>query len=308
MLVTNYYSANGVIIAEHTTGQSRLDYVTDALGSVVATIDQTLTVQSTARYKPYGATLAQTGTQPIFGWVGKLGYRSTSRQHADFYIRARTYGSVEGRWLSLDPLWPSEDPYGYARANSICATDPLGLQMNISEYQRGWSNWFGDTCARLMQSCDIAGQKFNNFLGRACFEAIGAFDAYGAYAEEAQGIHMDQCHECGKSIAESWFFTLQHWDNHEYAHCMACCVLTRYYGKTCAIQEQKTQNSTWPFAKGDTVAAGRMEGCLKGVTVGQGAGGSCDSGCRQAAKYHGPALPPPNPWSPCTGTLGRNAF
>jgi hypothetical protein len=34
MPVTNYYTVNGEIIGEKTTGGSRVDYLTDALGSV----------------------------------------------------------------------------------------------------------------------------------------------------------------------------------------------------------------------------------------------------------------------------------
>jgi hypothetical protein len=86
MGTTYYYTVNDEIIGEHTLGQSRLDYVTDALGSVIARVDQTLTVQSTARYKPYGALLSQTGTQPKYGWVGSPGYRKTGS------------GNVSGNW------------------------------------------------------------------------------------------------------------------------------------------------------------------------------------------------------------------
>ena len=127
MPVTNYYSANGVIIAEHTTGQSRLDYVTDALGSVIATIDQTLTVKSTARYKPYGATLAQTGTQPMYGWVGAPGYRRTGLPHTDAYVRKRHLSTPDGRWSSVDLIWPSERAYECGRSSPSTYSDPLGL-------------------------------------------------------------------------------------------------------------------------------------------------------------------------------------
>jgi len=94
MPVTSYYTVNGEIVAERTAGQA---YVTDALGSVIATVDQTLTVQSTARYKPYGATLASTGNQPKFGHAGSTGSRRTGLEHTDLYNRNRHLGSVDGR-------------------------------------------------------------------------------------------------------------------------------------------------------------------------------------------------------------------
>ncbi len=115
------------MIGEHTTGQSRLDYLCDALGSVVATVDQTQTVKSTARYKPYGADLATTGTQPLYGWVGSLGYRKTSIPHVEIYARARHYGVTESRWLSSDPLWPTEPSYTYCLGSPTNLVDSDGM-------------------------------------------------------------------------------------------------------------------------------------------------------------------------------------
>lgn len=127
MPVTNYYSVNGEIIAEHTAGQSRLDYVPDGLGSVVATVDQTLTVQSTARYKPYGAVLSSTGAQPRFGWVGSQGYRNTGLHYSEIYVRARGYSTTDGRWSTADLLWPAQTAYRYAVSSPVTECDPTGL-------------------------------------------------------------------------------------------------------------------------------------------------------------------------------------
>jgi hypothetical protein len=76
---TNYFSVNGQIIAEE-TGGVQTDYVTDALGSVVATVDQNAQVINRYTYKPYGGLLSKTGTgpDPKFRWVGSWGYRQTS--------------------------------------------------------------------------------------------------------------------------------------------------------------------------------------------------------------------------------------
>lgn len=135
MAVTNYYTVNGEIIGEHTTGQSRLDYLCDALGSVVTTVDQTQTVKSTATYKPYGADLATTGPQPSFGWVGSLGYRRTGRPHADLYNRARVVGSAEGRWTTVDPLWPWQSAYAYVESSPTSRVDPSGYTPSIDNSQ-----------------------------------------------------------------------------------------------------------------------------------------------------------------------------
>ena len=127
MPTTYYYTVNDEIIGEHTVGQSRLDYLTDALGSVVATIDQTLTTKSTARYKPYGADLATTGAQVMYGWVGGPGYRRTGRPHAEEYVQKRTMSVLDGQWLICDPLWPDQPGYAYGRSNPSTWTDPTGL-------------------------------------------------------------------------------------------------------------------------------------------------------------------------------------
>ena len=84
MAVTNYHTLNGEIIAE-TTGGVRTDYLTDALGSVVATVNQSAQVVNTYRYKPYGAQLAKTGVgdDPAFRWVGQQAYKQTGKKWSD---------------------------------------------------------------------------------------------------------------------------------------------------------------------------------------------------------------------------------
>ncbi len=127
MAVTNYYTVYGEIIGEHTTGQSRLDYLCDALGSVVSTVDQTQTVKSTARYKPYGADLATTGPQPVYGWVGSFGSRKTGRPHSEIYNQARHLGCAAGRWTTVDPIWPFQMAYVYVLDSPVTTIDPSGL-------------------------------------------------------------------------------------------------------------------------------------------------------------------------------------
>jgi len=127
MPVTNYLTVKGEIIGE-TTGGVRTDYLTDALGSVMATVDQSASVVNTYRYKPYGELLAKTGTgsDPIFGWVGSQGYAQTGRKYAEQYVRARHYSSTSGRWTSKDPLWPDKSDYAYSLTNPVTFVDPSG--------------------------------------------------------------------------------------------------------------------------------------------------------------------------------------
>jgi len=136
MAVTNYYAVNGELLGEKTVGNSRLDYLTDALGSVTATLNQSAQVVNTYRYKPYGTQLAKTGTgvDPAYTWVGTQGYRQTGRKFADVYVRARHYSSANGRWTTTDPLrWFSDDAsaYAYAASNPSSYSDPTGLYTDL---------------------------------------------------------------------------------------------------------------------------------------------------------------------------------
>jgi YD repeat-containing protein len=101
---TNYYTVNGQIIGEKTTGGSRIDYMRDALGNVTGTLDQNAQVINRYRYKPYGELLAKTGTgpDPKFRWVGSWGYRHTSKRFSDVYVRARHYSSQLAQWTTVD--------------------------------------------------------------------------------------------------------------------------------------------------------------------------------------------------------------
>jgi RHS repeat-associated protein len=123
----SFYTIDGAIVGEQTSS-GRINYATDALGSVTGTLVGSQLVNTYA-YKPYGALLASTGsgTTPKQQWVGNTGYRPTSRAQSDYYVRARHYGSAPGIWTTVDPLWPVEPAYNYASSGPVSATDMLGL-------------------------------------------------------------------------------------------------------------------------------------------------------------------------------------
>ena len=131
MAVTNYYSFGGEIIGEETGGVRR-DYLTDALGSVTATVTSASAVENTYRYKPYGDTLAKTGTgsDPKFLWNGKWGYFETRKNYPDLYVRSRYYSSKTGIWTTVDPKWPNEPPYKYVNNNPLRYKDQYGLSID----------------------------------------------------------------------------------------------------------------------------------------------------------------------------------
>ena len=123
MGVVNYDTVDGVVLGDSVHGT----YMRDALGSVTGTIPGKV-VADTYRYKPYGERLAKTGTapDPRFQWNGSHGYRQTSISHSASYVRRRHLGLEEGRWTTVDPLWPDEPSFGYARGNTTSWIDRTG--------------------------------------------------------------------------------------------------------------------------------------------------------------------------------------
>jgi len=60
------------------------------------------------------------------GYVGTLGYHVDSSRR--YYVRARVYDPVTGRWYTVDPLWPDESAYGYVKSAPFITVDYTGLQ------------------------------------------------------------------------------------------------------------------------------------------------------------------------------------
>ena len=114
----------------------------DGLGSVRALTDGSGTLTQTYLTDPFGAVLATTGSssQP---------FRFTGEQRDDtglYYLRARFYDPVLGRFLSRDPFPGVRDApaslhrYAYAANNPANLTDSSGL----------WWLWAGDYVVRTL--------------------------------------------------------------------------------------------------------------------------------------------------------------
>ncbi len=128
MPTTNYYTVDSEIIGQRTIGSPRMDYLTDALGSVTATVNQSAVVDNTYRYKPYGKTLAKTGVgqDASFGWVGTQGYKPTAKKFSDFYVRGRHYSEITGAMTWIDSKISGLSAYQYALNNPQLIIDPSG--------------------------------------------------------------------------------------------------------------------------------------------------------------------------------------
>ena len=133
MPIKSYDTVNGQLIGETTSGV-RTEYLTDALGSVTATLNSSGEIVNTYRYKPYGQLLSKTGSgeDPRYLWTGNTGSRRTLVTYAEQYNQARHYGSKQAGWTTVDPTWPNEPPFAYI-TNPVLHIDPTGHSVYVDE-------------------------------------------------------------------------------------------------------------------------------------------------------------------------------
>jgi RHS repeat-associated protein len=130
-----YYVADGVIYAENAnlgSEKSRRDYAVDFLGSVTGlTAGSDASLSSVRRWSAYGKLLSGSSEPIGYFWTGNTG----SRVYQSLGLndnRARHYGRNIKQWITRDPLWPSELPYGYVNGNPVTRIDPNGEKGDCS--------------------------------------------------------------------------------------------------------------------------------------------------------------------------------
>jgi RHS repeat-associated protein len=236
MSVTSYYSFGGEIIGEETGGVRR-DYLTDALGSVTATVTEAGVIENTYRYKPYGEQLMKTGggSNPRFSWVGTYGYRSTGDIFSKYYVRRRHYDSLV-QWTSIDPIGYFDDImlYQYVVNNPITLIDPSGLQfeqdkqkpcLEMPEKTPGKlcddAKKFKNAACGIPSSC--RGSKFNAAWNKCKADdkckcalaksrmaaSLGCFSARQAVTLACYGGISDRCHFAQEGEVLSAYTTCQ---------------------------------------------------------------------------------------------------
>jgi len=110
--VTSYYGYDG---------HGDVRYLTDVTGKVTDTYD----------YDAFGNVIGSTGaTANVYRYQGE----ALDAETGLYYLRARYYDPVAGRFLSVDPLADQgEHPYTYAGADPVNGHDPTGTQ-DLIEY------------------------------------------------------------------------------------------------------------------------------------------------------------------------------
>ena len=124
-----YTTVNGRLVEENRNGVVTR-YVPDTLGNVSKTADVNGNIASETTYWPFGEVRTQVGTNPSpWGFCGVWGYLQDAA--ARLYVRARYLRTDVGRWLTVDPFWPGEPAYGYARNAPTKKVDPSGLAITF---------------------------------------------------------------------------------------------------------------------------------------------------------------------------------
>jgi RHS repeat-associated protein len=126
-MAVRYTTVEGQVLCENRGGVKTL-FMPDTLGNVIETRNMDTGAQtSSTTYWPYGEVRTQTGTNPSpFGFCGVWGYYTQAGQPT--YVRARYYRPNLGRWQTVDPLWPWEQSFTYAKADPLAQVDPSGFQ------------------------------------------------------------------------------------------------------------------------------------------------------------------------------------
>ena len=121
LVLTNIY---GRIVHENRGGVERF-YVPDPLGNTAALVDATGAVKDSWTYWPYGEVQNHAGSSTTaFTFLGTLGYFTDAIGR--LYVRARYLESALTRWLTVDPLWPSQPAYTYVSSRPLRLIDPSG--------------------------------------------------------------------------------------------------------------------------------------------------------------------------------------
>jgi RHS repeat-associated protein len=117
-------------------------YHFDALGSTDALTDDTETVTDTYEYLAFGEVNGDKDnlTKNPYQYVGQLGYQTyhiDDNAYPPYFVRARHYDPITGRWLSQDPFGIGDDNanlWSYVSNRSLLDVDASGLRPKETKF------------------------------------------------------------------------------------------------------------------------------------------------------------------------------
>jgi RHS repeat-associated protein len=137
-VMTNEPEAEGNLVSQRIrtapTTWSPVYYHNDAVGSTRNLTNSGAAIANTYVYSAFGEGVSVSESiANRFRWVGQLGYYHDDESD-DYFIRARYYDLVSGRWMSQDPIAYSQivskiaySNYQYAESAPGTLVDPTGL-------------------------------------------------------------------------------------------------------------------------------------------------------------------------------------
>ena len=143
VVYTHEPSQFGPLISENRGGTTFTHHYDAMIGSTTMLTNDGGTVTDTFAYDAWGNSIARTGTTPTpYQWTGRWGYQLDVVATA-YYIRARTYQPIIGRWASTGRLFLISEAYAYLAFDNrpTIAIDPSGnaaCNAKCVRPQMGW--------------------------------------------------------------------------------------------------------------------------------------------------------------------------
>jgi RHS repeat-associated protein len=107
----------------------------DALGSTIALVDSSGTIQTTYSYDPFGnTTVSDAPSANPAQYTGR-----ENEGNGLYYYRNRYYSPVLHRFISEDPAKSDPNFYAYVGDNPINRRNPLGLWDTYSHHALFWN-------------------------------------------------------------------------------------------------------------------------------------------------------------------------